>query len=532
MRWDPLLTRAVARELDGRLHRARVRSLLLDPENRRILLYLREHTLVLELHPEAGWISLLDPAEPPPDARPLASRIVGVGALPDESALVLGLQRVRGKDEGVEVVAEFVGNRWNGLVVGHSSRRIRHVLVPRKERERVLEVGHEYEPPPSTERAGIDGALDRAEWNSIVGQGEDRRTRLLRGIAWTSSLNAHRFLDGGWQVWRDAVASEGAGAYLVEGSRGPQPYPLPLGASAEGVPSLLEAMERARAAADEGPPHALLLPGPLLARARRHLDRLEGRARGLTRELDGASDPEPIRAIGDLILARFHQVPSGQEEVTLTDFEGRPVEVELDPTLPPDRNAARYYDRAAKAERVLKDLPERVRKAEAKAEAFRTLLEEVEAGDAPPERLSQLLGPPKVERKRGRGESARLPYRRYRSSSGLEIRVGRGARSNDDLTFRNSSPDDIWMHVREAPGAHVILRWGRKEHPPKRDLLEAAGLAALESEARGSGIVPVDWTRRKYVRKPRNAPPGAVVPDRVETLFVEPDPSLKSRLES
>jgi len=104
----------------------------------------------------------------------------------------------------------------------------------------------------------------------------------------------------------------------------------------------------------------------------------------------------------------------------------------------------------------------------------------------------------------------------------LEIRVGRSSRANDDLTFRHSSPNDIWLHARSVPGSHVILRWANPQgSPPARDLEEAARLAAYHSKARTSAIVPVDWTRRKYVRKPRGAPPGAVVPQRVRTLFVD-----------
>ena len=98
-----------------------------------------------------------------------------------------------------------------------------------------------------------------------------------------------------------------------------------------------------------------------------------------------------------------------------------------------------------------------------------------------------------------------------------------GARHNDELTFRYSAPDDIWLHARHAAGAHVILRWLKPGNPPARDLEEAAVLAAVHSRARTSASVPVDWTRRKHVRKPRGAAPGAVVPQRVSTLFVEPD---------
>jgi predicted ribosome quality control (RQC) complex YloA/Tae2 family protein len=72
----------------------------------------------------------------------------------------------------------------------------------------------------------------------------------------------------------------------------------------------------------------------------------------------------------------------------------------------------------------------------------------------------------------------------------------------------------------------VILRWGdREQNPPDREILAAALVAAEYSDARFSGLVPVDWTRRKYVRKPRKSAPGSVIPDRIRTIFVEPDPA-------
>jgi predicted ribosome quality control (RQC) complex YloA/Tae2 family protein len=123
-----------------------------------------------------------------------------------------------------------------------------------------------------------------------------------------------------------------------------------------------------------------------------------------------------------------------------------------------------------------------------------------------------------------------LPYRRYLSSGGIEIRVGKGARQNDELTFEHASPDDVWLHARHVAGAHVVLRWQGDGSPPAKDLTEAAVLAALHSRARSSSSVPVDWTRRKHVRKPRKSPPGAVVVERVKTLFVEPDEALEERL--
>ena len=551
MRWDPLLVAALARELGERLHRARLRALLLDPEGRRVVLHFRDATLVFELHPRAGWVSLLPPQEPVSGARPLASRVVSVQALPDESALVMGLQRVRGRDEGVELVVEWVGNRWNAVVVGHRSRVIRHVLLPREERGRVLAPGQSYLPPPSTGRMGREGSLTEEEWVAVLDEASRRsaeapgtageaptpdqeRRALLRSVAYTSSLNAEAFLGEEGRIrWERSLDPETWGAYLLETPRGPQPYPVPLPThDARPFPGLLEALAEARAREEADPASLLTLPAGLVGRVRRRLASLEGRARGMRRELDRAPDPAPVRALGDLILARYSQLPRGAERVRLRDFSGEEVEVELDPRLQPHENADRYYREAARIERARKELPDRIRSAEEAASEWQGILAELEGGTADPQDVLRRLGPGATGRgqKGGAGAERNLPYHRFRSTGGLEIRVGRGARRNDELTFHHSSPDDVWLHVRQSPGAHVILRWSQPGNPPRRDLTEAAVLAALNSDARHSGSVPVDWTRRKYVRKPRKAAAGAVVPQQVQTLFVEPDPELPGRL--
>jgi len=172
--------------------------------------------------------------------------------------------------------------------------------------------------------------------------------------------------------------------------------------------------------------------------------------------------------------------------------------------------AERIYDDMRSMERALATLPRRIAAFEAApvdARTPETQLERQAASRAPSR-----------------------PFRTYRSSGGLAIWVGRGAASNDALTCHESSPSDVWLHARDAAGAHVVLRWSRDEPPPSRDLEEAAVLAAWHSKSRGSGLVPVDWTRRKYVRKAKGGPPGLVLVQRTETIFVKPDERVERRL--
>jgi len=265
-------------------------------------------------------------------------------------------------------------------------------------------------------------------------------------------------------------------------------------------------------------------------RVERALQRARKRVRGIRKELSQAADPEVPRSQANLLLARLGEVPRGATSVTLAGFDGQDVRIDLDPTLPPQENARALYQEAGRRERARDRLPGLLREAEEVVGRLEGVREGLDRGLLTLAEARSLV--PAVGRAPpGRRDEGRIPFRAYRSSGGLEIRVGRSAKDNDLLTFRHSHPDDVWMHARDRAGAHVVLRWTREERPPQRDLEEAAVLAALHSGARTSGTVPVDWTRRKYVRKPRKAPPGTVVLDRVQTLFVEPDPELPRRLD-
>ncbi|HEX6590173.1 MAG TPA: NFACT RNA binding domain-containing protein, partial [Longimicrobiales bacterium] len=179
--------------------------------------------------------------------------------------------------------------------------------------------------------------------------------------------------------------------------------------------------------------------------------------------------------------------------------------------------------------RAAERMPALIEQTRARIASLEELLARAESGGATREQIDAALPPAAVATKTG--GAAALPYRRYVTSGGLEVRVGRSGRANDELTLHHSSPHDVWLHARDVAGAHVVLRWQERDAgPPKNDLVEAAILAALHSRSRTSGLVPVDWTRRKYVRKPRKAPPGRVLVERAQTLFVAPDAEVARRM--
>jgi len=119
--------------------------------------------------------------------------------------------------------------------------------------------------------------------------------------------------------------------------------------------------------------------------------------------------------------------------------------------------------------------------------------------------------------------------RRYLSSDGYEILVGRAARDNDNLTFRVAQPNDLWMHAGDYPGSHVVVRNPTRKEIPQRTIIEAAQLAGKFSQASEDAKVVIHYTERKFLSKPKGAAPGLVRLTRFRSITVEPKESV-SRL--
>jgi predicted ribosome quality control (RQC) complex YloA/Tae2 family protein len=495
----------------------------------------RGQELRVGLGPGDVDVTVVPARSPQPEAR-----IAAVEAPPDDRCLLIRLEggsRFRPVQRVLRI--EWYGARRNALLLDPESGRIIAAAHERPGGPRPVRVGErlgEHATEPRLRLADADEAALRSRWRETVtaASPDDRRAALLRTFAWTGPLNASFILgegegdgDAAFDRWRALAALPGADPVVLETPRGPRAYPLPLpGAPGQPAPSLLDAVAAARRAAGRAE------DAEQLSRARaviaRSLERAEARAERLAEQLEETGRAEAWRARGDLLLASLHRVPEGAAEVTLPGFEGGEVTLELDPALSAAANADRFYREAGRLDRARDRLPALISEARAEADRHREALERVERGEVP-----EPAGREGDGRARGDGAEADRGqgiFRRYRTSGGLEVRVGRGRKENDRLTFGHSAPADLWLHARSVPGSHVILRWQGEDDPPRRDLAEAASLAAWFSKARSSGTVAVDWTRRKHVRKPRGAPPGAVTPGQVRTLFVEPDGSVERRL--
>jgi predicted ribosome quality control (RQC) complex YloA/Tae2 family protein len=283
------------------------------------------------------------------------------------------------------------------------------------------------------------------------------------------------------------------------------------------------------------------------ARLRQQLANLRKLRDNLRRDLAGHGDAEEHKRAGDLRLANIGTAVREGGRVRLTDFyaEDAPtVELEIDQNRTLQEEAARRFARYAKAKRAAREIAERLEKIEPELIALGARREELErivaardeealaafdggktderAGDGRPGSAAREKGSRKAPAEKGRA------LRRYRSSDGYEVIVGRGARENDELTFRVARSYDTWMHAADYPGSHVVVRArGKDDTIPHRTLVEAARLAAHFSQARKDAKVAVNYTQRKFVSKPRGAAPGLVYLSSFRTLLVEPGEDLE-----
>ncbi len=279
--------------------------------------------------------------------------------------------------------------------------------------------------------------------------------------------------------------------------------------------------------------------------------RLDRKRQAFEHELARAESADRHRHHGELLKAALRDIPKGADRVRLRDWareDGGETEVPLDPRLSPVENMQRHfhlYRKLSGGRERAEGFVLEVLETQAAVEALRgdvdafdpdAALDDVPAADAALEALERRLRalgwrPPVQAPPRGRADDApALPYREFRAVDGTPILVGRGARDNDRLTFQVARGQDVWLHARDCPGSHVVLRRAGRGDPSPEALLDAALLAAWHSKLRGETVIDVMWTERKHVRKPRGAGPGLVTVADTRNIAVRADPERLQRL--
>ncbi|MEQ1793390.1 MAG: NFACT family protein [Nitrospira sp.] len=239
---------------------------------------------------------------------------------------------------------------------------------------------------------------------------------------------------------------------------------------------------------------------------------------------------------GELLKANLGTIKKGLESIAVVDYfdEALPeITIPLDPTKSAQGNMDDYFKKQRKHDTAEKELLPRIAQGEAEIDALRRELQSIEQGTwqpAPPR--SPVSAPAKRQARSKaseRPDERRGPFRRFTSSDGLPIFVGRNARENDELTFGLAKSDDLWLHARGTPGSHVVVRLEKGSEPQPETIRDAATLALLYSDLKKSGKGDVIYTRRKWVKKANGQAPGAVTVTQEKSIHVSLD---KKRLDA
>ncbi len=578
MNIDGLSLRPLVAELDKRLAGARVDKIS-QPDKFRLGIWLRQPgenvALLLSASPDsaAAWLPAALPENPavPPAFCMLLRKHLEDGRI--ASVTQHGLDRVvtfavdtrgeRGLIVTKQLILEIMGKHSNiilvqdGLVldairrIGAGISRVRQVLP-----------GRPYALPPGQPRADLlaiapdafVAALRRDHASlslakAIVAAAEGVGPIAAREIAWRAGLPADHPVaaldDADAGALAEAVASIAAPIAAGE--------PTPTAAlSADGGKLLALAAFR--------PEHLVgdLRPFPAMTAAVEYAANFQGQPANpektalqkllvqetarlarkesiLAAELADADEADKYRVNGDLLMANLHTIPAGAAQVTfpnLYDSDAAPLAITLDPLLSPVANAKRHYAKYNKAKRAQQSLAAQL--AECRAElayldSVAVALDQAAVLDDINEVRQELVQAGYIKEKSKRRPAPPAAPLSAAAPDGAPILIGRNNRQNDLVTFKHAGPDDIWLHTKDIPGSHVILKSAGREPAPEA-LAAAAMLAAYFSKARASATVPVDYTRRRHVKKPAGAKPGFVIYDHQKTVYVTPDEDAVKKL--
>lgn len=565
MPMDGLTLGFAARELDALLKGGRVDKIT-QPEKDTVILLIRagseNRRLLLCASPNNARCHLTganfpNPLEPPMFCmllrkQLLGARVLGMKQIGGDRVLHLDLDTVDEMGDHVlrRLILEVMGRHSNLILVDSENRILeaaRHVSQDMS-RVRLIQPGLTYAPPPAQDK------LDPACMNAILlsdrlaAAGDVPLYKALAGcVAGLSNPAARelafRVLTPGCDQADDLSAAAARLADLfarLPGMVDPRvlldengdaldvfafPYLSRDLTRQQPQPTISQALERYFGARDQQD-RIQQKSASMVRLLKGHIERCEKKLALQEEELASAQKMEEYRIMGELINANLWQLQKGQTQAELSNFydeNGATLTVPLDIQLTPAQNAQRYFKKYQKARSARQTAAEQREKTLAELNYLEGALLDVGkcVGESELEEIRQeLVRTGYLRKNTNRRQQRALPQSKpyhYLSSDGIAIDVGKNAVQNDRLTT-TARPNETWLHAKDMPGSHVIIR--TEGEVPPATLREAAILAAWYSKGQRSSSVPVDYTLRRYVKKPSGAVPGYVIYANQHTVYM------------
>ncbi|MBM7869346.1 putative ribosome quality control (RQC) complex YloA/Tae2 family protein [Clostridium pascui] len=264
-----------------------------------------------------------------------------------------------------------------------------------------------------------------------------------------------------------------------------------------------------------------------------NLDRCLKKLDILKNNLKECAEKDTYRIFGELLTANIYNIKPGNETIEVLNYyseDGEFVKIKLDPNKSSSQNIQMYfkkYNKLKKSEEAASIQIESTKEEIRYLQSVLTNILNIEDYNSIDEIKNELMETGYIKfKKDSKKKDKKSKPMHFISSDGIDIYVGKNNIQNDFLTLKFADKNDIWLHTKEIPGSHVIIK--HKGNLPETTLDEAANLAAYYSKAKDSSKVAIDYTEARHVHKPNGAKPGMVIYYTNKTIYITPEkPNLK-----
>lgn len=564
MSFDGVVTRAVVHELKEKLVRGRITKIY-QPTQSELILVVRHKgknkQLLLSVHPTYARMHLTEtsfqnPKKPPMFCMLLRKHLVGglIAEIEQVDMERIVRMKVRGKDEiGDEtnkvLIIEIMGKHSNIILLDEENRildSIKH-LPPSQNSYRTVMPGHPYVAPPDQGKMNpltIESLefIKKMDFNS--GKIDKQIVQLVMGfspmiareIAHQAYLGSNEKYQRVFESYQQKMMNHVYSPVIFRNDK-ERFYVFELEhiqAETEAFSDVSEMLDQFFAGKAERD-RVKQQVSDLTKWLKNERDKNERKIKKHQDTLRKADQADAFRHKGELLTANMHLVKKGDHSVKVIDYydpDQKEIEIELDPNKSPSENAQKFFQTYQKLKKSKQIVKEEIKKAEHEVQYFDQLLQQLEtAREEDIEEIREELreeGYLKKQRAVKKKKDKHVPNpEKFTASDGTVIYVGKNNKQNEYLTSRLANRDDIWLHAKDIPGSHVVIR---NNSPSEDTLLEAAQLAAYFSKGKQSSSVPVDYTEVRHVKKPKGAKPGFVIYENQKTLFITPDEQVIRRL--
>ncbi|PHD61002.1 Rqc2 family fibronectin-binding protein [Bacillus wiedmannii] len=569
MAFDGLFTRAITHEIGNSLYTGRI-SKIYQPSKYEILLHIRANgknqKLILSAHPTYARLHLTNqnydsPALPPMFCMLLRKHLEG-GFI--EKIEQIDLERiiqitVRSRNEiGDEslktLVIEIMGRHSNIILVDTKTNNIldslKHVSLA-VNRHRTVYAGAEYIAPPAQHKINplqietndefirpldfLSGNMDKQLVGTFTGISPLFAKEVVKKAG---MVNEKALADAFFSIQKPLLTHTYSPTMTT--SNGKEFFYLFPLAHLQGedktfssVSELLDRFFFGKAERDRVKQQAYDLERFM----QNEKNKNEKKLIKLEKTLQDAGKADKYQLFGELLTANMYALKKGDKDIEVVNYydeNGGTVKITLDPLKTPSDNAQRYFQKYQKAKNSVVVVEEQIEKTNEEIIYFDSLLQQMEAASSKDiEEIREELAEEGYMRNRKAKNAKKKPTKpvldKYLASDGTEIFVGKNNKQNDYLTTKFARRDEIWLHTKDIPGSHVVIR---SLEPTEETVLEAAKIAAYFSKAKDSSSVPVDFTKIRHVKKPSGAKLGFVTYDNQQTVYVTPDADTVMKLKA